>query len=633
MSTLKPLMRQNFLEYASYVIVDRAIPDLRDGLKPVQRRILHTLYQMHDGKFHKVANVIGETMKLHPHGDAAIGDALVVIANKDYLIERQGNFGSPLTGHRAAAARYIECRLTPLALDTLFNPDLTEFLPSYDGRREEPVFLPSKLPLALLLGPEGIAVGMATKILPHNLIELLEGQIAILEKRQVTLFPDFGSAALVDVSDYEDGKGKVRVRARLEERDEKTIVIRELPFGTTTETLIASIEAAAQKGKVKIGSIDDFTTDSVEIQLSLPRGVYSAEVIPQLYAYTDCEVSISSNPVVIRDGMPVVLGVAEMLEVLTERLREIIRAELEHELVTLQDRQHWLTLEQIFIEQRVYKLIEKAKTEESVRAAVWGGMHEFEILFVRPMIEDDVARLLEIRIRRISAYDIERNRKQLDDISRQIRAVKAKLRSLTKTTTDYLRSLVQKYRDQFPRRSEVRSFEVVDKKAVARQDIKLAYDRESGFFGSQVKGSEFAMSVSEYDRVLLVSDDGSYRIMAPPEKALISGKLLHCSVFDPEAGIQFTVIYRDAERICFGKRVHIQRFITDKEYHLTKEGKVDYLLPGNAVGKLELKFVPQKRQRVTETTFDLAAIELMGVGARGNRLAPKPVGRLKLVRE
>lgn len=633
MSYVKPLMRQNFLEYASYVIVDRAIPDLRDGLKPVQRRILHTLYQMHDGKFHKVANVIGETMKLHPHGDAAIGDALVVMANKDYLIDKQGNFGSPLTGHRAAAARYIECRLTPLALETLFNPQLTQSLPSYDGRREEPVFLPSKLPLALMLGPEGIAVGMATKIFPHNVIELFEAQITILEKGKVLLFPDFSAGGLVDVSEYDDGKGKVRVRARLAEKDEKTIVIRELPFGTTTESLIASIEAAAQKGKVKIGSIDDFTTDKVEIELSLPRGVYASEVIPQLYAYTDCEVSISSNPVVILDGMPVILGVGEMLDILTGRLREIIRGELEHELKTLEDKQHWLTLEQIFIEQRVYKSIEKAKTEQLVRDAVWNGMHQFEILFTRPMVEEDVARLLEIRIRRISAYDIDRNRKQLDEIVRDIKAVKAKLKSLTKTTIEYLRGLIKKYRSQYPRRSELRKFDVVDKKAVARQDIKLSYDRESGFFGSQIKGSEFALSVSEYDRILLVSDDGTYRIVAPPEKALISGKLLHASVFDPEQGVQFTVIYRDGDRTCFGKRVHIQRFITDKEYQLTKDGKIDFLLSGDATGTLDLKYVPQKRQRVKETTFDLAGLELMGINARGVRLAPKPVGRLKWIRE
>lgn len=629
MSHLKPLMQQNFLEYASYVIVDRAIPDLRDGLKPVQRRILHTLHSAHDGKFHKVANIIGETMKLHPHGDAAIGDALVVVANKEYFIEKQGNFGSPVTGHRAAAARYIECRLNPLAVDTLFNPHLTEFVPSYDGRREEPVFLPSKLPVILMLGPEGIAVGMSTKILPHNLVELLEGQIKVLQKKKVELLPDFFTGGRVDVSEYEDGLGKVKVRAKIERKDDKTVVIREIPFGTTTESLIASIEAAAQKGKVKIGSINDFTTESVEIELTLPRGVYAEELMPQLYAYTDCEVSISSNPVVIHDRKPVVLPVTEMLEFLTKQLREIIRAELELELKNLEDRQHWLTLEQIFIEQRVYKKIEKAKTDQKVKEAVWTGMHEYEILFVRPMVKDDIGRLLEIRIRRISAYDIDRNRKQLDEIAKNIRQVRSKLRNLTKTTISYLEGLVKKYRSQFPRRTEVTTFKSVDKKAVARQHIKLSYDPDTGFFGSQVRGRDFGLSVSEYDRVLAISNNGTYRIMAPPEKVLITGKLLYCAVFDQEEGVRFTIVYRDGDRNCYGKRVHIQRFIKDKEYFLIKSGKIDFLWEEEKLGTLEMKFVPMKRQRVTEASYDLSELDYMGVSARGTRLAPKPVGRVK----
>ena len=322
MANLDPLMRRNFLEYASYAILDRAIPDLRDGCKPVQRRILHTLFEMHDGRFHKVANVIGETMKLHPHGDASIGDALVVLANKDYFIERQGNFGNLLTGHPAAAARYIECRLTPLALETLFNPNLTEFVPSYDGRSDEPVFLPAKLPVMLMLGVEGIAVGMATRILPHNFVELLRAQIAILSGKPFKLLPDFPQGGLMDVSEYDDGRGKVKVRALIDARGEKTVVIREIPFGTTTETLIASIEAASQQGRVKIAAIDDYTTDKVEIELELARGVYADEVIPQLYAYTECAVSVSSSVLAIRDRKPVEMTVTEVLDELTEQLRE-----------------------------------------------------------------------------------------------------------------------------------------------------------------------------------------------------------------------------------------------------------------------------------------------------------------------
>ncbi|MCH2186453.1 DNA topoisomerase IV subunit A, partial [Myxococcota bacterium] len=321
MAQLDSLMRDNFLEYSSYVVLDRAIPDIRDGLKPVQRRILHTLFTMSDGRYHKVANVIGEAMKLHPHGDASIGDALVVLANKEFFIDRQGNFGNLHTGHPAAAARYIECRLTDLAVETLFHKPLTEFVPSYDGRTEEPVFLPSKLPVVLMLGTEGIAVGMATKILPHNLVELWEAQIAVLEGKKVELYPDFQQGGLMDVDAYEDGAGKVELRARVNVRDKKKVVITEIPFGTTTESIIASIEAAVQKGRVKIASIDDFTTDKVEIELTLARGVTAKELVPQLYAYTDCSVSISSNLTVIRDRRPEQLTVTEVIRGLTERLK------------------------------------------------------------------------------------------------------------------------------------------------------------------------------------------------------------------------------------------------------------------------------------------------------------------------
>jgi topoisomerase-4 subunit A len=431
---LETLMRANFVEYASYSILDRAIPELRDGLKPVQRRILHTLFEINDGRFHKVAGVIGETMKLHPHGDQSIGDALVVLANKGYFIERQGNFGSVLTGHPAAAGRYIECRLTELALETMFNPALTEFVDSYDGRNREPVSLPSKLPVTLMLGTEGIAVGMATRILPHNLVELWEAQIALLEGERVELEPDFPQGGLMDIREYADGKGKVEVRARIEAKDERTVVIREIPYGTTTESLIASIEAATQKGRVKVASIHDYTTDKVEIELSLQRGIKASEVIPQLFAYTDCCTTLSSNIVVIEDRKPVELSVSQVLEIATDRLRDQIRAELEWEQGQLTDRKHWLTLEQIFVEKRVYKRIEDAATDTAVRRGVQSGMKAHEALFVRPMVDDDIKRLLDQRIRRISVYDIERNRKEIADVDEKLADVVAKLEHLTNTT-------------------------------------------------------------------------------------------------------------------------------------------------------------------------------------------------------
>jgi topoisomerase-4 subunit A len=631
-SRLDAVMRRNFVDYASYAILDRAIPDLRDGLKPVQRRILQTLFEMHDGRFHKVANVIGETMKLHPHGDASIGDALVVLANKNLFIERQGNFGSILTGHGAAAARYIECRLTPLALETLFNEALTEFVPSYDGRNREPVFLPAKLPVVLLLGAEGIAVGMATRILPHNLVELWEAQVAHLQGKPFRLVPDFPQGGRADVSDYDDGRGKVAVRAVLDAPDPKRIVIREIPFGTTTESLVASIEAAIQRGRVQIASIHDYTTDHVEIELELPRGARADEVIPQLYAYTDCAVQVSSNLTVVRDRKPVEMTVSQVLRELTEQLRERLRAELIWEQEQLTARKHWLTLERIFVEHKVYRGLETAETEEAVRERVWTGMKRHQRLFVRPMTDDDVKRLLELRIRRISAFDLEQSKAEEAEIDTKLREVARKLANMKATTIAYVKDLIARYGKQYPRRTKLGSFQEVDKKAVARANLRLAYDPESGFLGTAVKGDRFPLQVSEYDLLLAISDDGSYRIVPPPDKLLIPGKLLHCAIFDPEQGASFTVVYRDRQRFAFGKRVQIQGFIRGKEYLLIKDkaGKVDLLLPGDAQGILHLKFAAMKRQRVHEATFDLAELETTGVAARGTRLAPKPVAQVKL---
>jgi topoisomerase-4 subunit A len=633
-ANLEPLMRRNFLEYASYSILDRAIPDIRDGCKPVQRRILQTLFEMHDGGFHKVANVIGETMKLHPHGDASIGDALVVLANKDYFIERQGNFGNILTGHPAAAARYIECRLTPLALETLFNRNLTELQPSYDGRKQEPVFLPAKLPVVLLLGVEGIAVGMSTRILPHCFSEVLRAQISCLQEKRFRLLPDFPQGGIMDASEYDQGRGRVRVRAKIEPRGDKEVVISELPFGVTTESLIASIEAASQKGRVKISGIDDFTTDRVEIALHLARGVYADEVIPQLYAYTECEVSIVSSPVVIVDDHPVELPVPEILRILTERLRAQLKAELEWELDRLQDRQHWLTLEQIFIEEKVYRKLESARTEDKVKQSVWDGMQPFRKRFVREMTEDDVKRLLEIRIRRISAFDVEKSRQEIEETLAEIRAVRARLRDMKRTTIAYLEDLIERYGERYPRRTKVTAIEEIDKKAVARENLRLSYDPESSYFGTDVRGSEFQMNVTEYARILAISSDGTYRVMAPPRREFLPKTVLYCAPFDPEAGAKFTVVYRDAQRMAYGKKIWIQRFVTNKEYRLVKDegGRVDLLLSaGEPHGRLELHFSPRKGQRIREATFDLSQLEeSANPTARGTRLAAKPVARVKL---
>jgi topoisomerase-4 subunit A len=627
-------MGQNFIEYASYVIMDRAIPDLRDGLKPVQRRILATLDKMDDGKFHKVANVIGDTMKLHPHGDASIGDALVVLANKDYFIERQGNFGNIVTGHAAAAPRYIECRLTDLARDTLFNRALTELRPSYDGRNSEPVVLPAKLPVLLLIGAEGIAVGMSTRILPHNFGELLSAQIRILRNEPMELHPDFPTGGLIDAGEYDDGRGRIRARARIESKDPKTIVIREIPPTTTTEGLIASIEAAAQKGKVKIGSIDDFTTEKVEIEVGLPRGVYAEEVVPQLYAHTECEVSISANMVMIKDGRPVEIGVSEALCFLTDRLRGIVRAELELELDRLAEKKLWLDLERIFIENRVYKRIEKATTAEQVAAEVRTGLAPFVESLDREITDDDIERLLKIPIRRISQYDIDKNRSEIDATLKAIKAARGKLRKLTETTISWIEEVLAKYGDRWPRRSELTTFESVNVRAVARQNLKVAYDADTGLFGTAVKGERFALSVSEYDKILLVSKDGSYRVVGPEEKIFVPGKVIWAGVLDPDEGRTFTVVYRNGDRVAWGKKVHIKAFIKDREYQLVKDprGAVDLLIEGESDDLVRLDFVPAKRQRVHEADFDLAELDLKGVTALGRRLAPKPVARIKRFR-
>ena len=633
MSYLEPLMRQNFLEYASYVIIDRAIPDLRDGCKPVQRRLLNTLFEIDDGRFHKVANVIGETMKLHPHGDASIGDALVVLANKEYFIEKQGNFGNILTGHSAAAPRYIECRLTPLARDTLFNKKLTEYQPSYDGRKEEPVFLPAKLPVLLMLGTEGIAVGMATKILPHNFSELLHAQIALLQEKPVALLPDFPQGGFVDAGGYEDGLGKVRVRARLEvAKDKKSITVRQIAYSTTTESLIHSIEAAAQKGKLKISSIEDRTAEDVEVVIHLPRGVYADEVEPQLYAYTQCEVSISSNIVVIRGDRPAELTVSEVLSTLTRRLKAQIKAELELELKELQDKEHFLTLEQIFIENRVYKQIETANSAKKVREAVYEGMEPYRSFFLRELIDEDVERLLQIRIHRISVYDINKYRKQLDDISRAIRLCKSRLRALTKTTIGYLEDLLEKYEAEYPRRTEITSFDEVKLVEVARATLKLSFDSSTGFFGSEVKGDKFQLTASEYDKILIVTADGVYRIVAPPEKMLLTAKPLQILLFNKEEGVVLTYVYRDKKtRNAWGKKIHIQGFIHDKEYDLVKgrNGKIDRLWVGDTDYLAHLIFVPMKRQRKKEDWYNLEHLEVCGLGSRGTRLATKPVQWIK----
>jgi topoisomerase-4 subunit A len=517
-----------------------------------------------------------------------------------------------------------------MAKETLFNPALTQFIPSYDGRREEPTCLPAKVPVILMLGTEGIAVGMATSILPHNFGELLQAQIKILKGEPYrSLRPDFATGGIMDASEYDDGRGRVKVRAKIEADGDKRVVITELPWGTTTETMMASIETAVEKGKLKISEILDKTREEVRIELNLPRGVSADEIIPQLYAFTNCELEVNANLVVIRERKPAELGVKEVLEECTTRLTAIIKAELEHQLLGLTDKQHWLTLEQLFIENRVYKKIENQTTEEGVNQAVWKGMEQFKELFIRDMVADDVERLLEIRIKRISQYDIDKNRRDIDDIVRAIKEAKAKLKNLTGTTIAWLEYLHDKYAKHFPRRTRVKSMEEIDEKAVARANIKLGYDQETGFFGSAVRATDREIKVTEYDKVIAIMQNGVFKIMAPPEKTLLEGKLVYLDVFDPAKGLAITVVYRDKEKIPWAKKVVIQAFIHDKEYELIKEraGRIDYLSTAQG-GIVTAHMVPAPRLRITEESFDLATLEAGGTGSRGSRVAERATAKI-----
>ena len=467
MAYIKELYDKNYIEYSSYAIKERAIPHLDDGLKPVQRRILHTLHEVDDERFHKVANVVGQCMKYHPHGDASIFSALIVLANKDVAIDKQGNFGNIYTGDMASAARYIECRLTPMAREVIFDPKVTEFVESYDGRNKEPVILPVRIPLLLSQGAEGIAPTMTTKIMPHNLIELLEAQVSYMKDKPFEVFPDFPTGGMVDVSNYEDGNGKILVRARLDASDEKRIVVREIPYGTTTEALINSIEDAARKNKVKVAAIQDFTAENVEIEIKLPRGVYAADVVDALYAFTDCEMSISVALLVIDGDLPRIMTVTEVLQHNVDRLVDILKAQLRVEKGEIEDRIHARTLEQIFIEQRIYQGIEQEKTQDGVVQAVFDGLKPHAKQIKREVTRDDVDTLLRIPIRRISLYDIERAKKEMRELKARLKQIRHDLKEIVPFTIGYLGALIDKYRDRFPRRTEITSFEKVDVREAA----------------------------------------------------------------------------------------------------------------------------------------------------------------------
>ncbi|MDR0387768.1 MAG: DNA topoisomerase IV subunit A [Treponema sp.] len=638
MAYIKHLFDRNFLEYASYVIRDRAIPDLEDGLKPVQRRILHTLFEKDDGKFHKVANIVGECMKYHPHGDASIGDALVVLANKGYFIDRQGNFGNIYTGDGASAVRYIECRVTSLSKDIFYNPKITPYVDSYDGRNKEPVLFPAKIPVALVMGAEGIAVGMSTKILPHNIIEVLEAVKTCLSGKKFRLFPDFPTGGLVDVSDYRDGNGKVLVRAKLDTSDPKRIVIRELPFGSTTESLINSVETAAKAGRIKIQSINDFTTENVEIEIKLARGVYSEETVNALFAFTECEQSISVNLLVIKDNFPRIMTITEVIKHHAKQLVKILIQELELEKRELQDKLHLRTLERIFIEERIYKAIEKMKTAEGVTKAVIDGFKPFmKEVGPRGVSPEDVEHLLKIPIRRISLYDINKARMEMDEIRARIKEINSRLKNITAHALGFLDNLIGKIKknEDFgfgglppgARRTDVGTFAKVDVKEVVRKDLELKYDRATGYLGTAVTG-EVVAAVSPFNRILTLKRNGTWSVGDLPEKAFVGPGAWWIGVADKEvlAGIIFTIIYKEGKTgyPCI-KRCVIEGWIMNKEYSLIPEGAEALYVDTRQKFSFTLKYKPKPRIKITTETFKAQDYLVKGLKAGGVRLASREV--------
>ncbi len=632
MAYANTLFNENFLEYASYVIKDRAIPHIDDGFKPVQRRIVHSLFEMDDGKFHKVANVVGHCMKYHPHGDASIYSALVVLANKDLFIEKQGNFGNQYTGDEPSAARYIECRALPFAKRVLYNPELTEYIESYDGRNREPVAFPAKIPVVLIQGAEGIAVGMSTRILPHNLVEVLEAVRAALLGEKFSLFPDFPTGGLVDATEYEDGRGKVRVRAKLDTKDEKRIVIREIPYGSTTESLINSVEAAARKGKIKISEINDYTSEDVEIEIKLARGAYADDTVDSLYAFTECEQSISTNLLVIHGVTPAILTVTEVIEYHARQLVSILKKELEIERGHLRDRLHARTLEMIFVEERIYKDIEEKETQEKVTQAVIDGFVPFKSQIKREITLEDVERLLKIPIRRISLYDINKARNEMEEIRTRLRQIGYHLKHLTEYATGFLDGIIKETKKSFKRRSELVSFDRVDVRDVAQRNYELKYDGKTGYLGYELKAGKALFPVSDYDRVLVIRHTGEYSVIDAPGKLYVGRGMLACGLADKEKLLNtvISLIYSEKETgYTYLKRCKIEQFILEKNYSLVPEGASVLKLTTKTGVNAVLTYKPKPRLKILEESFSVDEYLVKSVKANGVRLSTKAVKSAK----
>ncbi|MFY7829896.1 MAG: DNA gyrase/topoisomerase IV subunit A [Flectobacillus sp.] len=628
-----------FLEYASYVILERAVPAVEDGLKPVQRRILHALNEMDDGRFNKVANVIGQTMQYHPHGDASINEALVNMGQKDLLFDCQGNWGDIRTGDSAAAARYIEVRLSKFAQDVVFNPQTTEWQLSYDGRKKEPITLPVKFPLLLAQGVEGIAVGLATKIMPHNFIELIEASIDILKNKNVEIYPDFLTGGLIDVSNYNDGMrgGKIRVRAKIEELDKKTLVIKEIPFSNTTTSLIESIIKANDAGKIKIKKVIDNTAKDVEIQVQLAPGTSPDVTIDALYAFTDCEVSISPNACVIIGDKPHFVGVSEILKVCTQQTLQLLEQELEIRKGELLERLLFSSLEKIFIENKIYRDIENCETFEEVVSTVDKGLEPYKPQFYREIVEEDLLRLLEIRIKRISKYDSFKADELMIKLQEELNEVNDNLANLVRYAIDYYKTLLKKYGKGRERKTEIRNFNTITAAVVAAANQKLYVDREGGFIGYGLKKDEYVMDCSDIDDIIVFRKDGSCVVTKIQDKVFVGKDIIYCSVFKKNDDRKvYNLVYFDAKSgTSYIKRFKITAVTRDRVYDLTAgnpKSKILYFT-ANDNGEAEViqvNLTASCTARVKQFEYDFKGLLIKGRDSMGNVLTKYPVRKITL---
>lgn len=630
MAYVKNLFDQNFIQYASYVIRDRAIPEITDGLKPVQRRIIHTLLKTDDGRFVKVANVCGKVMAYHPHGDASIYTALVNLANKELFIDKQGNFGNMYTGDGASAPRYIECRLRPITKEILnTNPRITSYVDTYDGRDTEPVAFSAKLPLVLIMGAEGIAVGMSTYILSHNIHEVIDAERKCLRGEKFQLYPDFPTGGLIDVSDYQDGLGKIITRAKMDTSDDKKIVITELPYGSTTESLCDSIEKAVKNGKIKATSIQDYTSDKVNIEIKLQRGVYTKDVVDALYAFTDCEQTIYCNLLVIKDNMPVQMTCTQVIEHHAKQLVGILKRELELEKEDLMEKLHLRTLERIFVEERIYKKIEQQKTEEGVNKAVKDGFKPFKAELIREITDEDVDHLLRIPIRRISLYDMNKNKEEVTAINNRIKEINKLLKHLVEYAISWLDGIEKKLDSEDSKRhTKITNINAVDVKAVTKRDQALKYDEKSGYLGTGVSGGVELLKVTPFDKILYVRKSGIFSVSETPDKLFVGPQLRFCGFADKESlsKVLFTVLYRDPEtQYVYIKRCKVAAFIMNRDYFFAPEGCEVLHVDTRKTFTFKLNYVKKPRVKVLSEVFKASDYEEKSLKAKGVRVAPKEV--------